>query len=335
MVTKRARGCIVRGEFASNNQRMGDGIHHVTAIAGDPQQNLEFYTGVLGLRLVKVTVNFDDPETYHLYYGDGTGRPGTLLTFFAWPGAMLGRAGTNEVRTVALSVPEGSSEYWVERLGAHGILFEVRARFGDEVISFSDPDRMRLELVANADRRDPWAAGTVPAEHAVRGLHSVTIAEADGEPAAALLTEVMRFRQTNESGVRTRFETGGGGAGAIVDLELLPDLPPGRVAVGSIHHVAFRTPDETAQLAWRDQIAARGAGPTGAIDRRYFHSVYFHEPGGVLFEIATEGPGFAVDEPAVALGARLMLPPWLEPQRPHIETALPPLRLPGTVKRAA
>jgi glyoxalase family protein len=314
---------------------MGDGIHHVTAIAGDPQQNLDFYTGVLGLHLLKVTVNFDDPETYHLYYGDGPGRPGALLTFFAWPGAMRGRSGANQLRSVALSVPEGSSEYWVERLGAHGVLFEVRARFGDEVISFSDPDRMRLELVANADRRDPWAGGSVPAEHAIRGLHSVTIAEENGEATAALLAEVMRFRQTNESGVRTRFETGGGGAGAIVDLESLADLPPGRVAVGSIHHVAFRAPEAAGQLDWRDQVAARGASPTAAIDRRYFRSVYFREPGGVLFEIATEGPGFAVDEPAAALGAGLMLPPWLEPRRPYIEAALPPLRLPGTVKRAA
>ena len=314
---------------------MNGGIHHVTAIAGDPQQNLDFYAGLLGLRLVKVTVNFDDPETYHLYYGDGQGRPGSLLTFFAWPGAVHGRAGSSQVRTVSLSVPEGSSEYWVQRLGTHGILFEVRARFGDEVISFSDPDRMRVELVANDDRREPWTGGPVPAEHAIRGLHGVTLAEEEGERTAALLTGSIGFHKTSESGVRTRFETGRGGPGTIVDLETLPDLPPGRIAVGSIHHVAFRTSDDAGQREWREQIARSVPSVTPLIDRHYFRSIYFREPGGVLFEIATYGPGFAVDEPAGALGTRLMLPPWLEPQRPHLEDTLPSLRLPALVKRAA
>jgi glyoxalase family protein len=311
------------------------GIHHVTAIAGDPQQSLDFYAGVLGLHLVKLTVNFDDPETYHLYYGDGEGRPGSLLTFFSWPGAARGRAGSSQARTVSLSVPEGSSEYWVQRLGTHGVLFEVRARFGDETISFSDPDRMRVELVANADPREPWAGGPVPAEHGIRGLYGVTLAEEVGERTEALLTGSMGFRKTNESGVRTRFEAGRGGPGTIVDHECLPDLPPGRIAVGSIHHVAFRTPDDAGQQAWRDQIARNGPSVTPVIDREYYHSVYLREPGGVLFEIATDGPGFAVDEPAGALGTRLMLPPWIEPQRPYLEETLPSLRLPALVKRAA
>jgi catechol 2,3-dioxygenase-like lactoylglutathione lyase family enzyme len=314
---------------------MTGGIHHVTAIAGDPQENLDFYTGVLGLHLVKLTVNFDDPETYHLYYGDGQGRPGSILSFFAWPGAVRDRAGSSQVRAVSLSVPEGSSEYWVQRLETHGILFEVRARFGDEVISFSDGDRMRVELVANDDGREPWAGGPVPSEHAVRGLYGVTLAEEIGESTAALLAGSMGFRKTNESGVRTRFEAGGGGPGTIVDLESLPDLPPGRVAVGSIHHVSFRAADNEGQRALRDEIARGGLHVTPVIDREYFRSVYFREPGGVLFEIATDGPGFTADEPAGALGTRLMLPPWLEAQRGHIEETLPALRLPGLVRRAA
>jgi glyoxalase family protein len=310
------------------------GIHHVTAIASDPQRNLDFYAGIIGLRLVKLTVNFDDPDTYHLYYGDAQGRPGSLLTFFHWPGMPGGRAGSRQVRNVSLSIPEGSSEFWVQRLQAHGILSEVRARFGDEVISFSDPDRLRVELVANQDDRELWTDSPVPAEHSIRGLHSVTLAEEESGRTAAFLTAAMGFRGTNESGGRTRFIAGRGGAGAIVDVENLPGLAPGRIAPGSVHHVAFRTPDEPGQREWRDEVGRAGLNVTPVIDRRYFHSIYFREPGGVLFEIATDGPGFAVDEPAAALGTRLMLPDWLEALRPQLEKSLPVLRLPVLVKRA-
>ncbi len=310
------------------------GIHHVTAIASDPQRNLDFYCGVLGLRLVKLTVNFDDPDAYHLFYGDALGRPGSLLTFFHWPGAPRGRAGTRQVRTVALSIPEGASEFWVQRLQDRGILFEVHARFGDEVISFSDPDRLRLELVATGDGREPFADGPVPAEHSIRGLYGVTLAEDESARTAALLGGPMRLRAVAQSGGRTRFIAEPGGAGAVVDVESLPGLPPGRVGAGTVHHVAFRAPDETAQEAWREQVVRAGRRVTPVIDRRYFRSAYFREPGGVRFEIATDPPGFTVDEPAAALGTRLMLPPWLESRRPQLEKALPPLRLPALVKRA-
>ena len=310
------------------------GIHHVTAITTDPQRNLDFYSGVLGLHLVKLTVNFDDPDTYHLYYGDALGRPGSLLTFFHWPGAPRSRAGTRQVRAVSLSIPEGASEFWVHRLQTHGILFEVHARFGDEVISFSDPDRLRVELVAAGDDRPPFADGPVPAESSVRGVHGVTLAEEEFGRTAALLGATMGFRIAAESGGRTRFIAGAGAPGAVVDVENLPGLRPGRIGAGAVHHVAFRAPDEHAQDILREEIASAGRRVTPPVDRRYFRSIYFREPGGVRFEIATEAPGFTVDEPAGALGTHLMLPPWLESRRPQLELALPPLRLPALAKRA-
>jgi glyoxalase family protein len=309
-------------------------IHHVTAVASDPQHNLDFYTGVLGLRLVKVTVNFDEPETYHLYYGDGRGRPGTLLTFFCWPGAHRGRTGTGQIRTVALSVPERASEFWVRRLRMHGVLFEVSARFGDEVISFSDPDRLRLELIANRDGREPWGGGPVPAEQAIRGIFGITLAEEDLSRTAALLSAAMGFRKTGESGVRCRFAGGDDSAGTIVDVESLPDLRPARIGAGSVHHAAYRAADEGRQLEWREQLAHEGLEVTPVTDRRYFHSIYFREPGGTLFEIATDGPGFEMDEAAGVLGTSLMLPPWLESQRQRLEQILPPLRLPMRAQTA-
>ncbi|HEY1204086.1 MAG TPA: ring-cleaving dioxygenase [Bryobacteraceae bacterium] len=306
----------------------------MTAISSDPQRNLDFYGGVLGLRLVKLTVNFDDPDTYHFYYGDSLGRPGSLLTFFHWPGAPGGRGGTRQARTVSLSIPEGASEFWVQRLQDRGILFEVHARFGDEVISFSDPDRLRLELVATSDLREPFTEGPVPAEHSIRGLYGVTLAEEESGRTSALLGGTMRLRVAGESGGRTRYIAGPGGAGAVVDVESLPGLQPGRIGAGTVHHVAFRAPDEPAQEAWREEVARAGRRVTPVVDRRYFHSIYFREPGGVRFEIATDAPGFTLDEPAAALGTRLMLPPWLEARRPQLEKSLPPLRLPALVKRA-
>ena len=314
--------------------RVLPGIHHVTAIATDPQRNLDFYGGVLGLHLVKRTVNFDDPDTYHLYYGDALGRPGSALTFFHWPGAPRSRAGTRQVRAVSLSIPEGASEFWVHRLQTHGILFEVHARFGDEVISFSDPDRLRVELVAASDDRPAFADGPVPAESSVRGVYGVTLAEEESGRTAALLGATMGFRVAGESGGRTRFIAGPGGPGAVVDVENLPGLRPGRIGAGAVHHVAFRVPDEHAQETLRNEILRAGRRVTPAIDRHYFRSIYFREPGGVRFEIATEAPGFTVDEPASALGTHLMLPPWLESRRPQLEQALPPLRLPALTKRA-
>jgi glyoxalase family protein len=310
------------------------GIHHVTAIAGDPQRNLDFYAGMLGLKLVKLTVNYDDPGTYHLYYGDAQGRPGTILTFFPWPGARKGRVGSGQIRSIAFSIPRHSAEFWLDRLGGHGVVHEEHALFGERVLSFADPDGLRLELIAGSDPREGYAGGAAPPEHAIRGIHGVTLAEEGYERTAALLTSTMGFRKTAEEGNRFRFETGAGGAGATADVECVPDLSPGRVSAGSVHHVAWRTPDDAGQVAWHDTIADAGLNVTPVIDRKYFHSIYFREPGGVLFEIATDPPGFAVDEPAGQLGTRLMLPPWLEPHRAELEKVLPPLRLPAFAQGA-
>jgi catechol 2,3-dioxygenase-like lactoylglutathione lyase family enzyme len=304
------------------------GVHHVTAIAGDPQRNLDFYAGTLGLRLVKLTVNFDDPATYHLYYGDAEARPGTILTFFPWPDAPWGRAGTGQVTAVQFSIPKAAVDYWAERLPARKAACTRTERFGETVLALADPDGLRLELVANGDERTPWTGAGVPAAHAIRGIYGVTLAEEGFERTAELLAGTLGFRKTREEGSRFRFETGAGGAGAVADVECLPDITHGRMGVGTVHHVAWRTPDQASQLLWRDEVARAGANVTPVIDRKYFHSIYFREPGGVLFEIATDVPGFAVDEPVGELGMRLMLPPWLEPRRAEVERALPLLRLP-------
>lgn len=315
-----------RKRAAANLVSMGRqilGIHHVTAIADDPQENLDFYTQVLGLHLVKLTVNFDDPGTYHFYFGDGEGRPGTLLTFFPWPGAPQGRRGTGQATTVALSIPEAALGFWAERMWAHGITVEgPERRFGEEAIVMRDRHGLELALVASADAREPWRGGPVPPEYAIRGLHGVTLAEEGLERTAALF-ETLGFRLLEERGSRLRYAAGEAGAGAFVDVEVAPDLRPGRVAVGSVHHVAWRTASDAEQQEWHGEIAALGYNVTPVIDRRYFRSIYFREPGGVLFEIATDGPGFTVDEPAARLGSALMLPPALEPRRKDLELHLP------------
>jgi glyoxalase family protein len=307
------------------------GIHHVTAIAGDPQQNIDFYTGLLGLRLVKLTINFDDPGTYHLYYGNQSGAPGTILTFFPWPGAPRGRKGAGQATSVALAIPESSLNFWIDRLKASNIPFDGPSRrFDEQVLAFHDPHQLQLELIAAPAGAEPWRNGPVPAEHAVRGLHSVTLSENTCQSTADFLTGVMGFRQAGESGNRLRYLAGGAGAGGAIDLICNPDLRRGMVAVGTVHHVAWRASDDADQLAWRQEIVARGHEVTAVLDRKYFHSIYFNEPGGVLFEIATDPPGFTVDEPLDELGERLQLPPWLEPQRARIEGMLTPLKLPKT-----
>jgi glyoxalase family protein len=311
------------------------GIHHVTAIAGDPQRNLDFYAGTLGLRFVKRTVNFDDPGTYHFYFGDGDARPGSLLTFFPWPGAPRGRHGAGQATAVAFSILKDAMGFWVDRLKARGVALDgPRTRFGEESAGFQDPDGLRLELVANDDTRVPWADGPVAPERAIRGIHSVTLTEEGFERTAALVERTLVFRRTRESAAHLRYELGAGGAGAVVNVESTPDLPRGRIAVGTVHHVAWRVAGDEEQEEWRKKIALAGLNVTPVIDRKYFHSIYFREPGGVLFEIATDGPGFAVDEPAADLGSRLVLPPWLEPQRTEIEVALPPLRVPMLARGA-
>ena len=309
------------------------GIHHVTAIAGEPQQNIDFYSGFLGLRLVKLTVNYDSPETYHLYYGDENGHPGTILTFFPWPGAPKGRKGAGQVTVTSFSIPQASVGYWVERLSKHGIRFEGPInRFEDQVISFSDPDDLKLELVAHAgaEERSGWLHGPVPQEHAIRGFFGVTLSEEGYERTASLLTEIMGFHLVKEDRNRFRYEVGEGGAGALVDVLCQPDAPTGLVSVGTVHHLAWRTPNDEQQKEWRNVLVNARLNVTPVIDRKYFHSIYFREPGGVLFEIATDPPGFTVDETLEKLGTGLVLPSWLEPLRAQLRNILPPVKLSNT-----
>lgn len=302
------------------------GIHHVTAIAGDPQRNVDFYMGLLGLRLVKKTVNFDDPGTYHFYYGDEIGNAGTILTFFPWPGAQYGRRGTGQSTAVAFSIPSGSVDYWRNRLASAGTKGDAaQERFGEQVITFDDPDGLQIELVeaGKADTRAGWPGGPVPAEFGIRGLHSVTLSQESYDRTASMLTDVLGFRLVGAEGNRYRYEAGGGGAGSTVDVLDLPGQRRGIVAVGTIHHVAYRARSDDAQAAWREEIEARGYSVTPVLDREYFHSIYFREPGGVLFEIATDPPGFLIDEPQAELGTHLKLPPWYEAERAEIERVLP------------
>jgi glyoxalase family protein len=307
------------------------GIHHVTAVAGDPQRNLDFYAGTLGMRLVKLTVNFDDPGTYHLYYGDELGHPGSLLTFFPWPGGRPGRHGTGQVGTVSLAIPAASLGFWIERLLSHGIRYEGPARrFDEQVLSFKDPDGLLLELVASSRSANtpPWADGPVPSEHAIRGLHGATLWEDGDTGSADLLTKTMGFQPVGDEGQLIRFQSGDLGSGTVVDLRRAPGFWRGAGGVGTVHHVAFRAESDQVQLTKRAEIETQGMDITPVIDRQYFHSVYFREPGGVLFEIATDPPGFTIDEPAAELGTHLRLPPVYQPRRAEIERALPPLRLP-------
>jgi catechol 2,3-dioxygenase-like lactoylglutathione lyase family enzyme len=306
------------------------GIHHVTAIAGDPQSNIDFYAGVLGLRLVKLTVNYDDPDTYHLYYGDGLGHPGSIITFFAWPSGHQGRIGTGQLTTTSFSVPENSLEYWMGRFKERKILFEKPIqRFAQKVLPFVDCDGLRLELVESADdRRTPWDGAPVPADKAVRGFYGVTLSEEGYDKTAWLLNDILGFKPTKQESNRYRYEVPDSAMGGIVDVLCAPDAPRGHVGVGTVHHVAWRTQDDEAQKRWRQEIVKVGLDVTPIIDRIYFHSIYFREPGGILFEIATDPPGFTVDEPATELGTRLALPNWLEPLRKNLEQTLPHVILP-------
>jgi glyoxalase family protein len=319
------------------------GIHHITAIAGDPQRNIDFYTGLLGLRLVKVTVNFDDPEAYHLYYGDGHGRPGTILTFFAWPNAQHGRQGNSQVTAASFAVPEDSLAFWTERLAARGTAFEEPPeRFGQPLLSFADPDGMHLELVETprANVLHAWEGSGIPTQFAIHGFHGATLSETGYERTAALLTETMGFQLLGQERNRFRYESiqsrsshshpgqaYAGEAGRTIDVICTPAAPEGHVAVGTIHHIAFRTPNDAQQRQWLAKVSGLRYNVSPVMDRIYFHSIYFREPGGILFEIATDCPGFAMDEPVEKLGEALKLPPWLETLRPKIEAALPPIHL--------
>jgi glyoxalase family protein len=305
------------------------GLHHVTAIASDPQRNVDFYTQVLGLRLVKQTVNFDVPDTYHLYYGDTMGRPSTILTFFPWRGVPAGRNGTGLTTATAFSVPAESLGWWQRRLAQLQVEAEHPVdRDGEEVLTLRDPDGLVIDLVASpGDTRSGWdGAARVPAEHAVRGLHSVTMSEAALEPTQRMLADLLNMRPGDDDGDRTRFSMSEA-EGAVVDV-IAKCGGRGLQAGGTVHHIAFRAPDGATQKRWREELVEAGVEVTEIIDRQYFTSIYFHEPGGVLLEIATDQPGFTIDEPLLELGRGLKLPPWLEPSREQIAAALPPLRLP-------
>ncbi|MGA2763585.1 MAG: ring-cleaving dioxygenase [Spirochaetia bacterium] len=314
------------------------GIHHITTLASDPQANVDYYVGFLGLRLVKQTVNFDSPDVYHLYYGDELGRPGTILTFFPFPHATRGKRGAGETSAVAFSVPSGSLEFWVERLSRNGTAFSgPEKRFGEDFISFEDPDGMRIELFpdAGADRVRAWAGSAAGPRYAIRRFHGVTFTHRELEQPGAFLTGVLGFAQGPSEGNRHRFTVGSGEAQARIDILADPHAPALRQSAGSVHHIAWRVKDEEEQLAWRKDLSSAGVSPTPVLDRSYFHSIYFREPGGVLFELATDPPGFSIDEAPDALGTLLKLPPWLEPQRQLIERHLPPLSVPASVKAEA
>jgi glyoxalase family protein len=305
------------------------GLHHVTAIASEPQRNLDFYTELLGLRFVKRTVNFDDPGTYHFYFGDDTGSPGTILTFFAWPGAMRGSAGVGETSATAFSVAEDALDYWERRLLQAGIPAErMPERFGKRVLAFTDTDGTRLELVGDATKQAANAPRTsgVPAKFSIHGFSGVTLCEAGFELTARVL-EKMGFAQAGNEGNRYRFSSSSGALGSHIDILIQPQLMYGRMGAGSVHHIAFRAADDKAQLAWREELKTIPLDVTPVLDRTYFHSIYFREPGGVLFEIATDPPGFAFDEPIDSLGESLKLPSWLESKRSIIERVLPPITL--------
>jgi glyoxalase family protein len=306
------------------------GIHHVTAISGRADRNLDFYTGVMGMRLIKKTVNFDDPGTYHLYYGDEVGHPGTVLTFFPWEHASAGRSGTGLTHQTAFRVPAGSLGYWMHRLIDKGVTHNgLEKRFGESVLPFADPDGMRLALVGivEAAVESGWSNGDIPAEHAIRGFHGVTLLLEDAAPTAAILADVLGFAKSGTEGAISRYRAHDAGFGAVVDLHEAKEFLRGAMGRGSVHHVAFRAEDDAAQAVMAARARDRhGLQTTEQKDRQYFRSVYFREPGGILFEIATDDPGFTVDEPATSLGADLKLPRFLEPRRKEIEAVLPPLR---------
>lgn len=304
------------------------GIHHITAVAGDPQENYEFYTRVLGLRLVKKTVNFDDPTVYHLYYGNESGDPGTILTFFPWRHLQDGEPDQGQVVAVSFSVPTDSKEYWINHLKEHNLDIEAPfSRFGKEVIGLQDPDGLHLELVMDpeADKVEAWKDGPIPAEHAIRGIHGATLAEQNYAGTGRLLEEDLGFELTNQSDNRYLYETGAP-FGSVVEVIDQFELE-GRAGKGTIHHIAFRCEDEEEQQAMRRQLLDKGYYLTEVKDRDYFKSVYFHGPGGILFEIATDPPGFTKDEKLEELGSSLQLPDWLEKNREEIAAELPSLTI--------
>jgi glyoxalase family protein len=311
------------------------GIHHVTAVSGNGPRNLAFYTNVLGLRLVKKTVNQDVPSTYHLFYADEVGTPGTEMTFFEWPDVPAHAPGVGDVSAVGFVVPDRAAlDWWVQRFVVEGVPHgEIEQRAGRPVMPFTDPEGQRLQLIVG-ERTDsqPWSGSPVPVEYAIRGFGVITLVVRRAEPTVTVLTDAMGFRAAGEYTVDGSqqvlvFETGAGGIGTELHVVVQPGLPQARTGIGGVHHIAFRTPNDEEHREWQQHLTRAGLSVTPVIDRFYFRSIYFREPGGVLYEIATDGPGFTADEDLAHLGEHLSLPPFLEPRRAEIEAVLPPLEL--------
>lgn len=311
------------------------GIHHITGIVSDAQATVDFFTNILGLRMVKLTVNYDDPSSHHLYFANQLGQPGSILTYFAWPGAMEGRVGSGQVTATAFAIPANSIGWWRDRLARRGIMHgDGEARFDEEVLAFEGPDGQPMELVARADwpALEPWPATDIPDEHAIRGFAGATLSVAGYERTARLFSEVFGFEKRAEADNRFRFEAPATSPGRFVDLLCTPDGRPGRFGPGTIHHIALRAADLKEQSAWREKLVDLGYNVTPSLDRNYFRSIYFREPGGVIIEIATDPPGFTVDESIETMGTRLVLPSWLESRRAQVTDALPSIILPGGMR---
>lgn len=308
--------------------KTASGIHHITAIASDPKRNFDFYTKVLGLRFVKKTVNYDDPSTYHFYFGDKTASPGTILTFFPHPDLPKGRAGTGQAVEIVFAIPKNAIPFWIDRFHAMGIDYQGPEKHFDEtVLRINDPDGLMLEFVGTDDLEDDtvWATDDIPADVAIRGFHSVSLWVDNQEKTAKILTSQLGFKAIGNDGSRYRYATGDTGLGQIIDLREIPGMWRGAPGAGTIHHVAFRVGDDEAEVSVREGLEGKGHHVTPVIDRNYFHSVYFREPNGILFELATDNPGFDIDEPLETLGQALMLPPKYEEHSNAIAAALPTL----------
>ncbi|MEO5681709.1 MAG: ring-cleaving dioxygenase [Chitinophagaceae bacterium] len=309
-----------------NNQILG--LHHITAIANDAKRNYNFYTNILGLRMVKKTVNFDDPGTYHFYYGNEAGDPGTILTFFPWEGIGSGKTGAGMATDIGYAVPAGSLDFWADRFKKYGVAHAPSAeRFGELYLPFQDPDGLNLSLVIpkKADDRKAWETAEVKTDTATKGFHSIALTLQNIAATADILTGIFGYRLLEQEGNRYRFITDAIETASIVDLVEIPGATKGTGAAGTNHHVAFRVKDEAVQMEMREKILSNGLQITPKIDRDYFYSLYFREPGGVLFEIATDNPGFATDESLATLGSSLRLPKQYEPARAKIEALLPKL----------
>lgn len=301
------------------------GLHHITAIAGDAKRNFDFYTRILGLRFIKKTVNFDDPHTYHFYFGDEAGSAGTILTFFPWGSEIQqGRKGSGMATEIGYSIPEGSIDFWIKRFEDNNVIYNKPAeKFGEKYLTFLDPDGLKLELTeVSTDSRTPWETDEVKGAVATRGFHHITLTLKDKEATAYILTNVFGYQLVKNEGNRYRYATDAVTEASIIDIVEIPSENRGFNANGTVHHVAFRVKDDEALMEFRDKIVKMGLSITPQIDRNYFHSLYFREPGGVLFEIATENPGFTVDEPLAELGQNLKLPAQYESQRAEIENHL-------------